>query len=305
MTVPLQRTANSRDLHDVDSNADDHRRGFEWRESEGLRFLVAIALESAGARNGFSTRLDFTLPGLKDASNFAGAQAEPDSAEEDRRRRLLRAMGLPAARLVTLRQIHSDGIIPLSNGAELEVSPPEGDALFTRRRNIALGIRTADCAPILLFDPEHRIVAAVHSGWRGTVKGIVGKAVRAMSEAYGTQPGRILAALGPSIGPGCYEVGSEVIAAVGSMGAGHRSWLRPHPQADKAYFDLGSANTDQLLSAGLARENTFDCGWCTACRENLFFSYRRDRDRPEGHFRMISIIGLATGNDTHAEPRRR
>lgn len=173
----------------------------------------------------------------------------------------------PPEDLVTLRQIHSD----IAVDADQPDCPVEGDALLSSTPGVVVGVKTADCVPILLVDERHRAVAAVHAGWRGTASQIALKTIRAMN----ARPVDLHAAIGPGIGPCCYEVGPEVAARFGIEG--------------RAYIDLADINRRQLLSAGIAEERIYAAGLCTFCHADQFHSFRRDR---EAAGRMISFIGV-------------
>src|SRR5262249_14261537 len=147
-----------------------------------------------------------------------------------------------------------------------------------------LGVETADCLPILLVDPGRRRVGAVHAGWRGTASGVAMRAVEALV-AQGSRPEDLLAALGPGIGPCCYEVGDELPSALGGWGA---ALFRPGARG-RPPLDVRTANRRQLLSAGLRDERVADVDECTSCRRDVYHSYRRDG--AEGG-RMISFVGF-------------
>ena len=179
---------------------------------------------------------------------------------------------------VTLRQVHSDRIWPADNLTDRQ---QEGDALVTHQVGKSIGIRTADCVPVLLLDSRTRAVAAVHAGWRGTAAGIVSRAVEALQARYGTRPPDVLAAIGPCIRPCCYQVGPEVAARFASFPDTTRF------VDGKSYLDLAAANQHQLESAGLFADRVFDSGLCTSCRAADFFSFRRD---PQDPGRLLSAI---------------
>lgn len=163
--------------------------------------------------------------------------------------------------------------------------PPEADGGVTGQKGVLLAIETADCLPILIVDPIHRQVAAAHAGWRGTAARVAEQAVRALVRA-GSKPAQLLAALGPAIGPCCYEVGADVEAAFGPAGA---AFLVPGPGGRK-HLDVARANRTQLEEAGLVSTHIESVEHCTRCREDLFFSYRRDGALAG---RMISVIGFS------------
>jgi YfiH family protein len=170
----------------------------------------------------------------------------------------------------------------------------KGDALATRLPGIFLIIKTADCLPLFLVDESRRVVAGVHSGWRGTQKRIAERAIRAIQARYGCRPSSLLAALGPCIGPECYEVGEDVRQEFGDAGL-PLDFLRPHPGVRGKYLlDLVSANRRQLESQGLNGKNIFTAGICTHCDSRLL-SYRRDRKKSA---RLFNFIGIKPQHST-------
>lgn len=180
---------------------------------------------------------------------------------------------------VTLRQIHSDRVV---NAHGLSDREREGDALITDEIGRTIGVRTADCVPILLLDCRKRAIAAIHAGWQGTAGNIAGRTIENMRECFGTRPNDLYAAIGPCIRGCCYEVGSDV--------ADRFSTLFPEwqPGGGKRMLNLPEANRRQLQSAGVDPERIFDCGLCTTCQTEQFFSYRRE---PENPGRMLAAIG--------------
>ena len=182
----------------------------------------------------------------------------------------------PPESVALLHQIHSD----IAVHADLPGCSPEGDALLSAGRLV--GVKTADCLPILLVDEGHRTVAAVHAGWRGSVARIVQKTIQAMTARWGTRPGDLHAALGPAIGACCYEVGPEVAIQFAELFPERRDLDQ------KTHIDLEEANSRQLLSIGINPERIYSAGLCTFCDAAQFHSFRRDGDAAG---RMISFIG--------------
>ena len=176
------------------------------------------------------------------------------------------------ARLATLRQVHSSSCVA---GLGRSGILGEGDALVENTPGSVVAIKTADCLPVLLVDPLHRAVAAVHAGWRGTAAHIVETAVRRMASCFGTAPHDLHAAIGPGIGPCCYEVGPEVRRQFGEQGRGP--------------LDLAAENTRQLLNSGVTPDRIYASKLCTMCRPAEFHSFRRDR---EAAGRMYSFAGI-------------
>ncbi len=144
-------------------------------------------------------------------------------------------------------------------------------------------VRTADCVPALLAERDGRAAAAVHAGWRGVVAGVVGSAIRELAAA-GVDPARLVVALGPSIGPCCYEVGEEVANALAAA-----SGVEPTGGPEgRPRVDLGLAVRRQLEDRGVPSRVISTAPWCTRCRDDLFFSYRRDGERAG---RMLALVG--------------
>ena len=179
---------------------------------------------------------------------------------------------------VTLRQVHSNRVV---NGASLRDREEEGDALITDRIAMSIGIRTADCVPILLLDSKNRAIAAVHAGWRGTAARIVPAAIERMRADFATDPADLFAAIGPCIRSCCYEVGEDVAEHFETSGA-----LQP-ASPGKYHLDLSLANRCQLQAVGVDPKRIFDSGLCTTCLTGQFFSFRREPANPG---RMIASI---------------
>ncbi|HZT30826.1 MAG TPA: peptidoglycan editing factor PgeF [Bryobacteraceae bacterium] len=176
--------------------------------------------------------------------------------------------------LATLRQIHSSRCLVADGKAGCL---GEGDALLEQRPGILVGVKTADCFPILLVDERRRAVAAVHAGWRGVAKGIVKAAIEQMARVFSTCPEDVHAAIGPGIGACCYEVGPEVAGRFGIQSCG------------PVKLDLADQIRTQLLQAGVAAERMYLAGLCTRCHPEEFHSYRRDAERAG---RMYSVVGI-------------
>ncbi len=216
------------------------------------------------------------VPGL--VHGFERRRPGPGVESRDETRERVASALADDGRLHLLKQVHGATVVE----APFE-GRPEADAQLTGRPGALLGIETADCLPVLLVDPERRLVAAVHAGWRGTAAGVVGAAVRALV-AQGARREGLVAALGPGIGPCCYEVGDELRAAFGREGA---RFFRAGPLG-RSHLDLRAANAAALERAGLRPERIHHVADCTFCRPGLYHSYRRDG--PDAG-RMISYIG--------------
>jgi YfiH family protein len=281
-----------------------------WRQRTvlGVQVLEVPALaQIPWLVHGFSTR-----PG--GASERDGEKVlSLGFTEWDQRRNVLRnrqrwqaALHAEEMTLVPLKQFHSD-VIYLVEAAPGEACAGDGSA--TNQSGLLLGVQTADCVPILLVDPKKRAVAAVHAGWRGTLARVAAKAVGRMQMHFGSRAADILAAVGPSIGGCCYDVGTEVAAEFLSQFADAPEffdefrtgdepnpvqWLNQMPPGHQpppknVLLDLRKANRAQLRGIGVADKNIFVSDLCTACRPDLFFSYRKESAMSG---RQMSVVGI-------------
>jgi YfiH family protein len=186
---------------------------------------------------------------------------------------------------VFLKQVHSD----IVHFIEKRPRPSlRGDALVTRVPGFLLVIKTADCLPVLLVEEKTRVVAAVHCGWKGTRLKVLEKAVREMSGRYGVDARSLLAAFGPCIGGGCYEVGEDVRALYAEGGFPDSMFAQVPGHPEKYLFDLRTAARLQLMGLGMKAENIFSIDICTHC-DPAYPSFRRDKDTCG---RMLGFIGL-------------
>jgi YfiH family protein len=183
--------------------------------------------------------------------------------------------------VITLRQIHSSVVW---NAAGVQDRDREGDALVSNERGQRIGVRTADCVPILLADRRQRAVAAIHAGWRGTAARIAYRAIEQMMQDYGAHPSDIVAAIGPSIGVCCYRVGGEVKDQFQEL---FPEWRGSRDGEEPAMLDLTEANRRILGAAGVPIEQIYVSGLCTWHCGDDFYSYRRE---PENPGRMVSYI---------------
>ncbi|MEZ5833781.1 MAG: peptidoglycan editing factor PgeF [Dongiaceae bacterium] len=242
-----------------------------------------------GIRHGFMTRAGGVSEGIYDSLNCGlGSDDEPERVRENRRR-VLDLAGIPGTALLTAYQVHSPDVLVVEE--EWREGPrPKVDALVTRRKNIAIAASSADCVPILFADPEARIVAAAHAGWRGAVGGVLQATVRQMC-ALGASPERIRAGVGPCIGPASYEVGAEFPAPFLAQNPGNARFFRPAQRAGHHMFDLESYVAAELAAMDLGEIEVAHRDTCA--EEGTFFSYRRSCLRKEPDYgRHVSVIGL-------------
>jgi YfiH family protein len=269
------------------------------------------ASELVADRNGSSAKKEHAA---EKVLNLGFMDWDSHDRVQQNRGQFLAALGARKMRVVALRQIHSD-IVHVVGAAELRQGERalQGDALITREPGVLLTIQTADCIAILLADTKQKGIAAIHSGWRGTAQCTAEKTLGRMQMEFGTRPQDVIAALGPGIGGCCYQVGHEVVKEFTAKFANAREWftgpfdtlqngdndpnwlpwltMRPPghaPPAPRAHLDLIAANRAILTGAGVASKNIFSSGFCTACRSDLFFSYRREHTTG----RLMAAIGI-------------
>ena len=249
---------------------------FATCEQDGLVWLTSPLL--GGVRHGFSTRKGGVSPAPWDALNLGPGRGDAPENVRENYRRFFAAIGADEGRAVLSLQVHRDDVRLCTAGDAgkglLRERDYEADALITAERELPLVVFSADCGTVLLHDPEAGCIGAVHAGWRGCAAGIPEKAVREMVRLLGARPERILAAVGPCIGPCCFETDGDVPAAMrAALGAESEPYLER--RGPKWHVDLAGLNRRWLLRAGLLPEHIDVCGLCTACRPELFWSHRR------------------------------
>ncbi|HEY0385475.1 MAG TPA: peptidoglycan editing factor PgeF [Pyrinomonadaceae bacterium] len=269
--------------------------GFYWREQAGVRALVCAPLEAAGFANGFSTRLGGCSPMPQDALNLAGFNEDAAENIYENRRRFLRLFAGDWT-LAACWQVHGTSVRVIDSIADAR-EPLESlgesahcDALISQTPHVLLGVKTADCVPVILGDRRTGACAAVHAGWRGTLSEIIARALAEMSARYETRAADVLAAIGPAARACCYEVGGEVVEAFRQKFADADELFSP-TRDNHARVDLQRANRNQLCAAGVSAESIHLAPLCTMCRTDLFFSYRREKRLYGRTGRLMSVIG--------------
>ncbi len=240
-----------------------------------------------GVRHGFFTRRGGASSGIYAGLNCGPGSNDQREAVAMNRARVAAALDVAPARLLSLHQVHSTEVVVA--GDEGWAERPRADAAVTDRPGVALGILTADCAPVLFHDPEAAVVGAAHAGWRGAIDGVVEATLEAM-EGLGASVPRIRAAVGPTISQRAYEVGPEFLDRFLAEEAGYERFFVPGA-GDRLLFDLPGFVLARLRVAGVA-----EAGWIGACTHGdpeRFFSYRRSTQAGEPDYgRLISAIRL-------------
>lgn len=235
---------------------------FEWTRTPAGYALVCRPLERL-ARHLFTTRA--WLLGSPEGKNTEAAWRDVAGAIET-----------PPDQLLRVHQVHGADIV-VHRAAQPFASGAPADIIASDDPTTALAIQAADCVPLLIADLRTGAVAAAHAGWRGTALGVAGAAVKTLAQEFGSRPSDLIAAVGPSIGPCCYQVGADVrdrFTGAGFTEAELSCWFTA--QADGLVLNLWTATLDQLASAGLPRAQVFVSEMCTASHRDAFCSYRRD-----------------------------
>lgn len=260
-------------------NRVEHANGVVTYESPLLR--------GAGVPHGFTTRLGGISPGPYDSLNLAALVHDPD-ADDSRNvaanfRKVRKALGCQRFIRVQVNQVHGCNVWQPPADPVRPVDAPRADAIATDKPGLMLMVRVADCVPVLLSSGDGRIVSAVHAGWRGVVSGVVGEAVKTMN-AMGAVD--VVAAVGPCIGVGHFEVGPEVVEAIERAGL---SACVQHDDQPRPHVDLSMAVTQQLETSGIGRARIDRTGLCTYEQRREFFSHRRDRGRTGRQAALIAL----------------
>ncbi len=236
-------------------------------------------------RHAVFTRLGGTSQGPYATLNVGNSVGDDEVAVAENHARIYAHLGLSAEQVVSPRQVHGNHVSVVT-GRDAGSVIPNTDGLLTATPGVALLLRFADCQPILLYDPEHHVVALVHAGWRGVAQGIARRAVEAMRAAFDTDPQQLLAGLGPAIGPSCYVVGHNVAAA---MGYALSDWTQVMTieGEDSWHLDLSAANAQQLRAEGVRAIELADI--CTSCQQDEFYSHRGDNGQT-GRFAVVAWL---------------
>lgn len=264
--------------------------GFYWREANGVKVLICRPLEEKGFVNGFSTRIGGVSAFPENSLNLSGLDIDSAENVAENRRRFLKVLG-GDFQIATAWQTHSADVRVVENLEDAKDAEQKFDALVSNLENILVGVKTADCVPILIGDVKTRSFAAVHAGWRGTVNSIVINAIEKMRENYGSHAEDLICAIGAAATCKNYEVGQDVIDAFVEKFSTGGNLFTPTKQGH-AFIDLHRANREQLESVGVKPENIFTAPLCTMERTDLFFSYRVESRIYGKTGRLLSVIGL-------------
>lgn len=246
---------------------------FRYSKKGAVAYFESGLLKIPGLVHAFCTRDSGVSPPPFNSLNFSVREGDSPENVSGNWNLLSAGFGIHAGQFFTLRQVHGNGILIVdsrsSGSGDLEY-----DAVASSEKGIALCVKTADCVPVLLADRNLKAVAAVHAGWRGTSLQIVSKMAAFLCEKFGVGSTELLVALGPAIGPCCYEVDSVVREA---MSGPAEQFFQQTGKHGKWKLDLPAVNRSQLINVGLPPENISSSGLCTACRTDLFYSHRAEK----------------------------
>jgi len=239
----------------------------------GIKPLQADGFGGSRVIHAFTTRTGGVSDGPYESLNLAWSRGDAAERVTENRRRMAAALGLET--LVFADQVHGARVIRVDAAPHDRWSAGEGDALMTDVPGLGLCAQTADCTPVLLFDPQRPAVAAIHAGWRGAVGGVAPAAVTAMTAAYGSSPRAMTAAIGPAISAANYRVGPEVLEQFEARFGGLEGLAGPRDEDGGAGLDVAEACRRELVSAGLAEASISMLRACTFAQHDRFFSSRR------------------------------
>ncbi len=252
-----------------------------------LQSLSTLQFQNLSKQGGVdhfvSTRVGGRSPAPYESLNLGFHVADAAKTVLKNRERLAENIGIPLSDFTIAKQIHSGTVTIVTEGmrgcgaADVDTAVEGTDAIVTDVPRICLTVLMADCVPVLFFDPQKRVVAAVHAGWRGTVKLAARNTVDTLREKFGCKPTDMLVGIGPSIGPCHYEVGPEVISEVEETFGSTDGYINDETPDGKGYFDLWEANKRQIIETGIPARNIEVAQICTYCNPHLFFSERHQK----------------------------
>jgi polyphenol oxidase len=265
----------------------------EMKKSGKIQYLEPRIFAGRGiSAQGFTTRHEGVSRQPYNSLNLGLGTLDSPHSVEGNRSLLARSFDSTLEKFVTVTQVHGEDILLIDepNQDYSHFLKIECDAIVTNQPGIMIGVCVADCFPVLLLDPVKQVIAAVHAGWKGTAAGISRKGVEAMVTMFGSDPGNILAAIGPGIGPCCYEVDAPVINAFKKNATDQLDFAEDKGDG-KWQLDLSEANSRQLLRAGIRAWNMEQETRCVSCNKDLFFSYRRDGGETGRQMGFIMLTG--------------
>lgn len=264
----------------------------------GVPYITFPKLEKAGIVHGFSTRLGGISKGMFESMNLSYQRGDLKESVDENYRRMGRAIGFLPEQLVFSNQVH-DTKIKIVTKKDCGNVMKEMDGLMTNESDICLVTSYADCVPLFFYDPVKEVIAVSHSGWKGTVNRMGQKTVEKMTKIYGSNPGDVIAAIGPSICQDCYEISEDVAVQFGK--AFPKKWYNQfmiEKGNGKYQLDLWKVNEYILLDAGITKEHLDVTDLCTCCNSQLLFSHRASKGKRGNLAGFIMKKKVGKSNET-------
>lgn len=238
-------------------------------------------------KQAFFTRHGGVSPAPWASLNQGGLSGDARANVVENRRRIFEHFGRPVESIFDVWQVHSGRVVCSDSPRPLQEPHQKADAILTDRSDVTLMMRFADCVPILFYDPIRRVVGIAHAGWQGTLVKIAGEVVKRMQQTYHCQPGQIMAGIGPSIGPECYEIGADVLEKVAVTFEGRLDEVIFH-KGGKNFFNLWQANRLILQDAGVVNIEMMEI--CTACHTEDWYSHRAEHGSTGRFGALIALV---------------
>lgn len=256
-----------------------------FQTSDGVRYYQ-FEIFDGSLPHAIFTRQGGVSPAPWASLNLGGTVGDEAGRVRENRRRALLVLGRDPATVYDVWQVHGVNVAIAESARQPETPHIQADAILTDKPGLTLLMRFADCVPILLYDPVRQVVGIAHAGWLGTVHGTARAALEAMQARFGSKPGNVLAAIGPSIGPDHYEVGADVVYQVRhAFGADADALLTG--RSGRMYFDLWAANRLLLEQSGVQQIEM--SGLCTVCHNEDWYSHRAEKGRT-GRFGAVIAL---------------
>lgn len=254
-----------------------------FKQSDTIRYYTFDSLEDSGVNHAVFTRRGGVSPDPWASLNVGGTVGDDPARVYANRIRSLLMLDCDPQTVFDVWQVHGNNVVSTDGARNSKEPYQKADAIITNRESVTLFMRFADCVPILLHDPIHKVVGLVHAGWKGTINGVITSAIKAMKSKYRSNPRDILAGIGPSIGPHHYEIGG-VVAGMVKQVFGDQSNNFLTTSNGKYHFDLWGANTFLLLRSGV--KEIEQSGICTACHLDDWYSHRAEKGKT-GRFGVL------------------
>jgi len=251
-----------------------------------IRYYKFQNLEGQGLYHGIFTRHGGYSPPPWESLNFGASVGDEPQRVMMNRKVALDALDIPIESVYDLYQVHSTEVVITDRPLQVDENHLKADAIITKRPNVTLMMRFADCVPIFLFDPVHRVIAIIHAGWIGTVEKISQKTIRSMVDIFRTKPSDVIAAIGPSIGPDHYSIGDDVIARI-TKSFGNISDQFLTDTNGKCFFDMWKANQQLLVENDVTNIEVAEI--CTQCNLSNWYSHRGEHAKTG---RFGAVLGL-------------